>query len=161
MSLEAVGIVAEIIAAGAVVISLLYLVTEIRHNTNATRAGTSASINDFLSRINNAMRSDPEFTAMWLRGCKDLTALNDVERVRFASHLLEILNLVEYLDRLERHGLAGTHIDFVSWVALLYRENPGVRTFVDSMETVGNKALLERIKNPTAAKGTNVFASNT
>jgi hypothetical protein len=160
VNLEALGIFADIVAATAVVVSLLYLAVEVRGNTNATKAGTSASINDFLSRINDAFRSDPEFAEVWLRGCADLDSLKEVERVRFSAHLLDILNLAEYTEQLGKQGLAGTHIDVISWVALLYRENPGIRKFIDSMETVGNKELLERLKDPALAKGTNVFAAS-
>ena len=38
-------------------------------------------------------RSDGEFAEIWLRGCRDLESLDDVEKVRFTHHLLDMLNL--------------------------------------------------------------------
>lgn len=70
-----------------------------------------------------------------------------------------MLNLAEYIYRLEEQAVSETHIDFVSWMALLYRDNPGIRAFMDSMETVGNQDLLSRVRDPGQAKGANVFSA--
>lgn len=157
MSLETIGILSEVIASAAVVISLIYLSVQIRQNTRATKAGTSSYIDEALGRILTAIRSDSEFAGIWLKGCKGLDTLNDIERVRFASQLLDMLNIAEYVHQLEKQQISGTHIDYISWVALLYRDNPGIRSFIDSLDNVGSPELTNRITDTSLARGTNVF----
>ena len=99
------------------VITLFYLAKQIRQNTKATRAGTSHALNESLSRLMGALRADGEMADIWFRGCQDIEALNDVEHVRFTSHILDMLNLAEYAYQLEKQGLSDTHIDFVPWIA--------------------------------------------
>ena len=151
------GILAELIASAAVVISLIYLAIQIRQSTKATRAGTSSYINDALARIMGAIRSDGEFADIWLRGCRSLESLDEVEQVRFKSHLLEMLDLAEYVHQIEKQQLSGTHIDYIPWVALLYRDNSGIRSFMDSMDSVGSPELQDRLTDIGQARGTNIF----
>ena len=157
MNWQAIGAVGEILGAIAVFVTLVYLALQIRQNTKVTNAGTSSYINDALARIHGAIRSNGEFADIWLRGCRDLDALSETDRVRFINHLLEMLNLAEYIHLLERQQLAGTHIDYLPWIATLYRDNPGIKAFMDSMDYVGNPELFERLTNIGAARGTNIF----
>jgi len=157
MNWDAIGTIAEVAGAVAVVLTLLYLAIQIRQSTTATRAGTSSYIDGALARILAPLRDSPEFAAVWLKGCKDLEALDEIERLRFTSHFLDMLNLAEHVHQLEKQGLAGTHIDYIPWMSLLYRDNPGIRCFLDSMDNVGSAELTERIKDVRAARGTNIF----
>jgi len=159
LNLETVGILSEVVASAAVVVSLIYLSVQIRQNTSATRTETSSYIDEALGRMLSAIRSDSEFAGIWLKGCKDLDSLTDIERVRFASHLFDMLNIAEYIIQLEKQQISGTHIDFIPWFALLYRDNPGMRSFIDSMENVGSPELISRISDTNAARGTNVFGT--
>lgn len=101
---QLLGNYGEFVGAIAVVATLIYLSIQVRHskeateaNTKATNAGTSSYINDALARIHGAIRSDGDFAEIWLRGCRDLDALDEIERSRFVNHLLEMLNLAEYI----------------------------------------------------------------
>ena len=100
MNWEAIGAIGEILGAVAVVATLGYLAVQIRGSTKATRAGTSLSINDALSKILSALRSDGEFAEIWYRGLQNLGSLNEVEAVRFESHALDMLNLAEFVHQL-------------------------------------------------------------
>ena len=157
MNWDAIGTIAEVAGAIAVVVTLLYLAIQIRQSTSATRAGTSAYIDSALARTVGPLRDDPGFAAVWLKGCKDLNSLDEIERLRFTSHLLDMLNLAEHVHQVEKQGLSGTHIDYISWVSLLYRDNPGIRSFLDLLDNVGSAELTERIKDVRGARGTNIF----
>jgi len=159
MNWDAIGAVGEILGAIAVFVTLLYVAVQIRQNTKALRISSSSYINDALANLQGAIRSDADFADIWLRGCQSVVALTEIERARFSSHLLEMLNLAEYIHRLEQQEVLETHIDFVSWMALLYRDNPGIRAFLDSIETVGSQELLSRVRDPSNAKGANVFSA--
>ena len=160
MNWNIISTLAETVGAIAVVTSLVYLAVQVRQNTRATKSGASSYIDEALARILSAIRGDAEFADIWLRGCQDLESLDEIERVRFTSHLLEMLNLAEYVHQLEKQQLSGTHIDYIPWVALLYRENPGIRAFVDSLDNVGSPDLTARITDPTGARGSNVFSTD-
>ena len=148
---------AEIFGTVAIVVSLVYVAVQIRQSTAATRAGTSSYIDGALARILAPFRDNPEFAAVWLRGCRDFEALDEIEQLRFTSHLLDMLNLAEHIHQLEKQGLSGTHIDYIPWITLLYRDNPGIRSFLDSLDNVGSADLTERIKDVGRARGTNIF----
>ena len=161
MRWEIIGVVADLIAAAAVVISLVYLAVQIRQYTKATRAGSSDTINNSLTAILSAIRSDGEFAEIWLRGCQDLDSLGEVEKVRFSHHLLDMLNLATYVDELEKQGISNTHIDYIPWMTMLYRENPGIQAFIDSLEGgwAGSMDLYRRLTDPELAIGTNIYQS--
>ena len=166
MNWEAISTIAEIVGMLAVVATLIFLVFQIRQsresldaNTKAIRAGTSSTINEALSTILGAIRSDGEFAEIWLRGCRDLESLDDVEKVRFTHHLLDMLNLATYVDELEGQGVSDTHIDYIPWITTLYRDNPGIHSFVDSLEDgwAGTMELYRRITDVEGAKGANIY----
>jgi hypothetical protein len=160
MSIMEIAALAEIAGSMGVIATLIYLTVQVRQNTKSTRADTSFSINSALSNNLNAMRSDGEFAEIWLRGCKDLETLSDVERLRFTSHLLELLNLATYIDQLEQQNISATHIDFIPWVTMNYRDNPGIRAAVDSIgveDFAGGRELFERITNVELAAGANIY----
>jgi len=159
MNWEVIGATGEWAGSIVVVATLFYLARQVRQNTRASRAGASYSINDSLSKIVGAIRADGEFADIWIRGCEDIDALNPVERVRFPSHLLDMLNLAEYVNQLEKQDLSDAHIDYIPWIALLYRENPGIRSFMDALKPgyAGSKELFDRLTDTDSAFGTNVY----
>ena len=64
MNWEAIGAVAEFVGAFAVVITLIYLISQLRQNTKALRSSSYASIhqqedNFFGSQVNRAARVEP------------------------------------------------------------------------------------------------------
>ena len=160
MNINEPGSLGELIAAVATVFTLLYLARQIRGSAQATKAETSLSINEALTSILSAVRSDAEFAEIWFRGLRDLDSLNDIERIRFSSHVLDMLNLAEYVNVLEKQGFGDVHIDYIPWVITLYKENPGFKTFLDSLgesNYAGSKELYQRLTNVDLAVGANVY----
>ena len=71
-----------------------------------------------------------------------------------------MLNLAEYVNVLEKQGLSDVHIDYIPWVITLYKENPGFKTFVDSIgesDYAGSKELYQRLTNVDLAVGANLY----
>ena len=159
MNWEIIGATGEWAGAVAVVITLFYLAMQIKQNTKAMRGGTSFSVNDSLAKNLSAIRSDGEFAEIWLRGLRDLNSLDEVEQIRFGHHALEMLNLTVYIDQLEQQDLGDAHIDYIPWISVLYRDNPGFQAFVDSLQGgwSGSEELYRRIRNVEFAKGTNLY----
>ena len=71
-----------------------------------------------------------------------------------------MLNLAEYIHQLERQQLSDAHIDFIPWIALLYRDNPGIRSFMDTLSTVGDAELFKRLTDTNEARGTNLYKAS-
>ena len=159
MDWEAAGAIGEVIGGIATILTLLYLAYQIRNNTKATRGTTSFSIQTAIADNLSAVRSDSEFAEIWLRGLKGLDALSEVERARFTNHCLDLLNIATYVDELEKQNLGDTHIDFIPWLTVIYRDNPGFREFVDSLRDgfAGSDDLYRRLTDLESAKGTNVY----
>ena len=59
MNWEAIGAVGEILGAAAVVVTLAYLIVQMRQNTLATKAQTRSSITDQILDINNSVLANP------------------------------------------------------------------------------------------------------
>ncbi len=153
MNWDAIGAIGEVVGGVAVIATLLYLAVQIRQNARSVRNAASLSVNEGLAEINRRVSNDPEFADLWLRGRKDYRGLTDVERMRFASYALDIMNLAVYVDNIIKKTIqdesTNIHINYVKYVTRLIRENPGLRQFVDSLEGrwVGPDDLFKRFRD--------------
>ena len=90
MNWEALGSIGEIVGAAGVIVSLLYLAGQVRHNSKQMRHAAAQAVLDKL----NGLIGQLAFTAgagdVWTRGLSGLEALQgDEEVVRFSSMLLQ------------------------------------------------------------------------
>lgn len=90
MNWEAISAIGEIIGAIAVVISLIYLAAQIRHNTreldeqNRTNRITSlTAVGENFARFRTQIRENSELASIWHKGGSDLGSLTNEERLRF------------------------------------------------------------------------------
>jgi len=86
MNWGAIGAIAELLAAVAVIFSFVYLAGQIRQSTRAQRR---ANLGDIAADLNTTLRcvaADPELASLALRALADLSSLDPVERYRFDSH---------------------------------------------------------------------------
>jgi hypothetical protein len=135
MSIQDWGAIGEILGAVAVIITLLYLATQIRQNTRSLRSAASSAVNDALQQINSRWADDPNgFVDVWLRGCADLESLSPEERVRWERHMLSLLNLAVHVDQLERDDLADVHMDYIEYIRMEIHAHPGIRQFMQNIE---------------------------
>ena len=82
---DAVGAVGEIIGAAAVVVTLVNLALQMRHNAAATRAETAQSLADSINEANLLLAADPELARLYSEGkFGDWDSLNDIEKVRWS-----------------------------------------------------------------------------
>ena len=83
MDWEIAGIIAEIIGAVAVVITLIYLTVEIRQNRVAVEGATQASISEGWNSVNAVILGSEEVGDIWARGFENPEDLTPGEKVRF------------------------------------------------------------------------------
>lgn len=90
MDWNAVGAVAELAGAIAVVISLVYLARQIRHNTESVRLQTFQAIIDRTAAM-NSRTSDAHVAQVIARGRKSYLDLSEADRITFDYYMHERL----------------------------------------------------------------------
>ncbi len=97
MNWEAIGAIGELIGAVGVIVSLVYLATQIRHSSRLmgehSRALRVAAIDQIaagFSRFRDPLIRDPAIAALWLKGTKDYGSLDEVELVRCSRLFQEL-----------------------------------------------------------------------
>jgi len=88
MTWEAAATVAETIAALGVIVSLVYLATQVHNENRAAAVAAKLASTKLLSDFVDAMIADPSLMDLWLRGRKGET-LDEVERHRFGNMCLK------------------------------------------------------------------------
>jgi hypothetical protein len=87
MNWEALGAIGEIVAAVAVVVSLIYLAVQIRQNTRWLRASTHHSLTSLTVEMNRVIEENPDMARIMRVGTQDFQQLTPDERLRFNTNL--------------------------------------------------------------------------
>jgi hypothetical protein len=85
MNWDAVGAVAELLGALGVIITLAYLATQIRQNTQTVRAQGAASQFSAQSSVGLLLAQDDVISELYFRGLERFSSLSDAEKRRFLS----------------------------------------------------------------------------
>lgn len=87
MNWEAAGAIGEIIGAGAVVVSLVYLASQVRQQNRESRA---ASVHQVLHEYSEAISRlhEPEMADVWVAAIDDFDTLSPSQRLRFVIYLM-------------------------------------------------------------------------
>ncbi|MCH7600444.1 MAG: hypothetical protein IH973_11865 [Myxococcales bacterium] len=95
MTLEDLGNIGESVGAIGVIVSLVYLATQIRQNTKAVRSNTSQAITDSRVEFLSSISDNPEVARMFFSGLSDLDSLGPDERSRFAIMMARFIATME------------------------------------------------------------------
>jgi hypothetical protein len=82
MTLEQWAYVGEIIAAIAVIASLIYVAKELHQNTNVMRVNNADNFVNFNVALCNPVATDRVFAELWIKGWSDFESLDAVDRQR-------------------------------------------------------------------------------
>jgi hypothetical protein len=105
MNWEAIGAVGEILSAGGVVITLIYLTVQLRQTTHAMKSATFQAINDGMSQVSQVLATDPALAGLFLKAQDGLSALNPEERVRFSFALVMAMRRLHAVDVQREFGM--------------------------------------------------------
>jgi len=97
----------EVVSAAAVVVSLIYVAIEIRHNTEAVQSATYQQLVAASDEFLLVLAEDAELTDIWLRGDDDPSALDDTEAQRYWWIVRTYLRNMEHAFRQHQRGLLG------------------------------------------------------
>ena len=86
---DAVGAIAEIIGALAVVVSLVYLATQIRIQNKESRSSAVREVIDG-HRTSLSELHQPEMADIWVRGMADFDQLSPSESIRWVIYLRKL-----------------------------------------------------------------------
>lgn len=94
MNWDAIGAIGEIVGASAVVMSLVYLASQIRIQNRESRA---ASVHQVIEgyRSSIAALHEPEMAEVWVRAISDYDSLSESQRLRFVVYLTVALRSFE------------------------------------------------------------------
>ncbi len=106
MNWEALGAIGEIVAAVGVIVSLLYLASQVRGNSKQLRHASAQAVLDKLNGLIGQLAFTPGAGDVWTRGLSGLDALEDDEElVRFSSMLLQAFWAYEEVLHYRQAGL--------------------------------------------------------
>lgn len=94
--LERWAVIAEIVAAVAVVASIVHLSFEVKRNTSAVYSQTSQGLLEMSNQANVQIASNAEFADIFLRANENIDLLSDIERLRYRRHINSELGIWEH-----------------------------------------------------------------
>lgn len=106
MNWEALAAIGEMVAAVGVIVSLLYLASQVRGNSRQLRHASAQAVLDKLNGLIGQLAFTPGAGDVWTRGLSGLDALEgDEELVRFSSMLLQAFWAYEEVLHYRQAGL--------------------------------------------------------
>lgn len=103
MNWEAIGTAAEVIGAVAVVMSLIYVAAQIKHNTEVSRAQSINQINSQYGALMSQIATNGDFAKIYRKATQGLDLEGD-EIVRYTAYLSAFFAFVEEIYLLHRAG---------------------------------------------------------
>ena len=105
MTLQDLGNFGEFIGAFAVITSLIYVAMQLRQNTRSLRTSSFQAAMQNASHHNRMLTENAEVVGLYLRGLDSYSSLDQVERVRFQSLMLNIVWSFEITLSLHEEGV--------------------------------------------------------
>ena len=106
----------EFLGGIAVVVSLIYLASQIRQNSRLVRASSASTYAQNLASFNTLVVQDPETARIYLEGGADRESLSEIDRRRFDSLMTLMLAGHNQHYEFDRDGLSpadsGHQMDF-------------------------------------------------
>jgi len=130
MDWSAVGALAEMVGATAVIVSLLYLAAQVRGGAEQQRIESVRTLVTGVAAHSMSLSADETLADIWLRGCADPGSLTPLDELRFRTYLNSMFKLFEqqflmhergFLDAEDWETMDAVHGDFV--------QIPGIRTY--------------------------------
>ena len=94
----------ELIAAIAVVVSVIFVSVEIRQNSTAQVQSTTQSVvSDYIGSLERLVEF-PDMTCLYIRGAQDYASLSGSERLRFSAYYMSTYYQLQEMHRLSEEG---------------------------------------------------------
>jgi hypothetical protein len=114
MSLNDLANIGQVIGAIAVVISLFYVASQIRQNTNAVRSATAQTVHEHFAKWYHLVAADDELSRIVANGLRDYVSLSEQEKVRFIAAFMAFLSYSQNAFLKWREGLLASPL-WLGW----------------------------------------------
>ena len=147
MNWEAIGAIGEVIGAVAVLVTLVYLASQIRQNTKSLKATATQAIMSETSRTYSALASDEDMSRIYWSGLEDFWSLNQSERRRFATYMASTMKPWENIltqvriGAIEKEAMDGGRNELIR-----HFSQPGMRQWWVKGESAFNWELVEYVE---------------
>jgi hypothetical protein len=133
MDLMTISVVAQVVSALSVVISLIYLAAQIRQNTRAVRNATHHELTVTRLDYITLVAQNPDLSRILRVGMQDLSQLNEDERQRFHLIMYYLFSAGENFYYQHRQGQLDAE-QWERWCGTLryYFTQPGIRTWFET-----------------------------
>lgn len=111
-NLQRWSLVAEIVGALAVVVSIVYLTIEVQRNTSAIQSQTSQGLLEMANETNQLLSLTPEMAELFMRAQTEYELLTPAEHLRWRRWVNSELNIWEHAF----HSHAKGTLDDAMWV---------------------------------------------
>ena len=134
MDWQLIGVFAEVVSAVAVVVTIIFLVVEVRHNRNAAQSNSLDALTSGFSDINYNVVGDDEFAAIWEKGIASPESLSPREKIRICMYMQCYMNHYTALRKYHELGVLPDE----EWEAYL-------AAVAGILNTVGGRWMIPRL----------------
>ena len=130
MNWDAIGALAEVVAALSVVMSLIYVGFQIRQNTGAVRSATAQAVHDNYAAWYINLSNDASLNALVIKGLKDYSLLDEIEKARFIDTFMAFSSYSQNAFYQWREGALSPQL-WIGWESLIMNlvSTPGGKEF--------------------------------
>lgn len=146
MNWEAIGATAELLASITVIVTLIYLATQVRQANTNLRVAAARDIANTQNTWLRSLRSDEKMLSIYREGLKDREALPHADRARFDFLLLELFNDGD----VHYHQYLAGALEEEQWQALarsftIVIDSPGGYAAWDQWKGMSSKSFMEYV----------------
>ena len=104
MNWDAVSAIAELLGSAAVVITLIFVIVQLKQNSSAVKNATTQAGSDTYTEIMTSLVSDPDLFDIYFRGIRSTEELSKSEYARFEIIILNMLRMADMQFRQHQNG---------------------------------------------------------
>lgn len=130
MNWQAIGAIGELVGAGGVIATLIYLAQQVRQNTTAMKLSMSRAIAADSRDWNRPLLQDAELAWTFQVGTEDPSALDEKERARFTELCFSLLRMFEDAHYQYENGALDPEVwDGYERLYIAYAKAPGFQAY--------------------------------
>jgi hypothetical protein len=128
---DAVSAIAELIGAGAILITLVYLVVQVRQHSRSINSMATQAIFGQFNELTIRLASDPTLAKAFEQGLSNPESLTDEDAYRFTWLSRAMMNIHLNLYEQYMHGACPKHLWLrtVQELKAMYDQSPGLKKF--------------------------------
>ncbi len=147
MNWDAIAAASELVAAMAVIISLLYLALQIKNNTDSARTSTYQSVVSEFGALNRAMAETPDLSILFVQAMEDFESLSAADKARCSQLFFACFHNFENMYYQYRKGYLEPDV-WLGWQRLIltYYARPGFQVWWSMRRDVFSRSFVDFLR---------------